>query len=139
MAQTYKFNALTGEFDIVQDTAFGVFTLVAFTPTITGTTIGTGSGQVNPINFYKETITIGEITKVIITGRFDHFQEDDPVTIDLSAHMSKISSATITPNDRNVYETMMEIEIPAVNTVRINRHNDITGESICSVVIVGIE
>lgn len=121
------------------DIEIGVSTLEAYTPTITGTSIGMGQGEVNPINWLKETLKCGGVTKVTISGRFDSYQEDDPVTIDFLADMSAISHAQIGPNSHDVYDSLAECSISGADKIIINRSDGISGQSIVSVHVVGIE
>ncbi len=126
---TATYNDTTGELTLASTATGGASTLIEITPVITGTTIGTGVDQVNPINFIKESYGSGDLSMVKIVGEFDNYQDNDPVTIDLSAHLGEIVHFDLnTHGDTFAYSKTF-------NTIVLDRDNAVTGSSKVSIEI----
>ena len=110
--------------------------IIDFVPTITGSTsVGSsGAGFVNPINF--KIIKFGKFVQVI--GRFDHYQEDSPVTINIpSGTFTEVSSLIATRETHGEYITPVNMAMTSLTEFGINRKDSIDDSHGMSLNITG--
>ena len=106
---------------------------------ISGTGVGTGVGQVNPVDWIIETVTSGAVTKVTINGGFDHFQEDGDVIITFpDGTFSGVISMMATRDDSGSSSPVnFSGRTGNSNVYTINRNNTIDGDHGLSFCIIG--
>lgn len=103
------------------------------------TSIGTGTGQVNPVDWLIEELTVGATTKVTVYGRFDHWDEDQIVTITFPAGTMTSTLSAIATREAGEHTTPINMEVGGPLVYTINRDDGISAASGVSFQIVGLK